>query len=114
MGLKEAKDNYTKLGSKGFSEQWKKGMQQIPQTTLLKIDIWSLIGGIIGTIIVCVLVVVLSTMPWLVLAFIFSIGLQVSQLIGKYQQLKILKTLNPSDSQEDIEKMMSGIKEEIK
>lgn len=113
MGLRKAKDNYKKLGSKEFSEQWKRGMKQIPQATLLKIDLWSIIGNIIGTALVCILLIFLVKMWWLLFAFIFNIGLQISQFISKYQQLKVLKMLDVSNNQEDIEKMMKATKEEI-
>lgn len=114
MGLKEVKDNYQKLGSKGFANKWRDGMKQIPQATLLKIDLWSIIGNILGTALVCILLIFLvNKMWWLLFAFIFNIGLQISQFISKYQQLKVLKMLDVSNNQEDIEKMMKEIKKDV-
>jgi len=114
MGLKEAKDNYQKLGSKGFANKWKDGMKQIPQITLLKLDIYGYAFSIVGTILACVLLLIYGRILWyLIFAFCFSIINLISSLISKYQQLKVLKMMNVSNSQEDIEKMMNEIKKDV-
>jgi len=62
---------------------------------LKKVEIVGYIGNIIGTIVVIILFIFLAkSMWWVMFAFIFSIFIQVSQLISVLQQLRAMKQLN--------------------
>jgi len=72
---------------------FKTRVQQIDPVTLMKVELGSLIGGVIGVIAVCIILVVFSPLWYLLFAFVFSIFIQVSQAISKYQQIKLTEMM---------------------
>lgn len=74
---------------------FKERINNITPVTLKKIEIVGYIGNIIGIIIVCILLIIFSEKLWyLFFAFVFSILIQVSQLISAIQQYNALKKIN--------------------
>lgn len=91
--LKNLKENYKKLGYKKFMERWKEGTMRITPLQLAKIEFYGLIGSIFG-ITASIILLFIFKFWYISFALVFSIVIHISQAIGKYQQLQILKALD--------------------
>lgn len=77
---------------KEFFKRWKGGIEKIPQDQLLFSEMLGLAGSIAGTIAAGFFFLLAVEYFWfLSLPLFFTVIIQISQLIGKYQQYKLIK-----------------------
>ena len=82
-----------KAGFTGFKKRFKEGVMKITPQEQLYIEIIGYIGSVIGTIAAGVIFVIWGLYP-IILFLAFNIVIQVSQLIGKYQQYQAFKQIS--------------------
>lgn len=85
-----------KAGFKGFKKRFKEGVMRITPQEQIYIEIVGYTGSIIGTIAAGVIFVLWGLYP-IILFLAFNIVIQVSQLIGKYQQYQTFKQISNFD-----------------
>lgn len=111
MGLKELGKNYKDLGHKKFMEKWKEGIMKVTPEQLVKTEITGYIGNIIGLTIVCI-ILAFTTMWYIIFAFVFGLLINISQLIGKWQQLQQIRSINQvMNNQINIEDYVNSLNE---
>jgi uncharacterized membrane protein len=85
--------------------KWKQGMMRISPLQLAQVEFYSILGSIIGTIVASVLLILFG-LWYVVLALIFTVGIQGSQAVGKWQQIQQLKILEKFKEQNIITNLM--------
>jgi Flp pilus assembly protein TadB len=107
MKLNEIKNllkNIKELGLKEVIRRTKESIPNIQNSTLIKIELRGYILSIIGTLIAFALILIYQSKLWyIVLAFIFSVIIYVSQYLQKYKIYKQFK---------ELEELQKEIKEE--
>lgn len=91
-----------KFDFKEFKERWKNPRPEV----LAKIEYQSHFLGIFGNLIVCI-ILIFSGYWYIILAFIFSLGVSYSQGMMALKKYKAILNLIPKELPEDIEKDIS-------
>lgn len=106
MVAMNGKSKKPRIGSREFFKRWGEGIQKITPEQLVKIELIGLYGNIIGTIAVCIcLILFVKTLWFIMFAFVFSIFIHTSQLINAYQKLKALKTVEAISKQVNLDEL---------
>jgi len=82
-----------KEGLKGFFKRWKDGMMKIPPEKLLESEIIGYGGSILATILAGIVFLFVRNMWTISIIMFFTLIIQGSQLLAKYQQLENLKEM---------------------
>jgi len=80
------------MKTKEFFKKWGEGIRKIPQDQLLFSELLGLAGSILGTIAAGLFFVLAVKNLWILsIPLGFTVIMQTSQLIGKWQQYKTIK-----------------------
>ncbi|UCD20998.1 MAG: hypothetical protein JSW08_00405 [archaeon] len=81
-------------GVKGFLKRWVEGMKKIPPDQLLRSELIGYVGSILGHILAIFIFIFVVDSLWAIAVILgFSIVIQASQAIGKFQQYDAMKKL---------------------
>ena len=93
--------NLRKLGFKEFMRRWKRGVLELKPEQLLVTEITGYITTILAMLVACYLFFFVYERMWVIgFVILFTIVIQVAQLIGKYQTLTQIKKMKTEAFQE--------------